>query len=176
MVLKRGNLIEPTRPLQIGLQWHPAALSAALQKRITPMAEFCTNCGAPLSGPFCGRCGHRAQSAIAPHASRYSDTAARRGADCTASRSLASQQRNQLNRNQLLSPPRSTATRHATTSAATSATIYRAAAKIFRRRQSFAHRRRNCPGSRSLRVWRSALWRSLGQAQSIFYYWRIVWL
>jgi len=30
------------------------------------MAEFCTNCGAPLSGPFCGRCGHRAQSASAP--------------------------------------------------------------------------------------------------------------
>lgn len=27
------------------------------------MAEFCTNCGAPLSGAFCGRCGHRAQSA-----------------------------------------------------------------------------------------------------------------
>jgi hypothetical protein len=30
------------------------------------MAEFCTNCGAPLSGVFCGRCGHRAQSATAP--------------------------------------------------------------------------------------------------------------
>lgn len=30
------------------------------------MAEFCTNCGAPLSGPFCGRCGHRAQSANPP--------------------------------------------------------------------------------------------------------------
>ena len=30
------------------------------------MAEFCTNCGSPLSGPFCGRCGHRAQSASAP--------------------------------------------------------------------------------------------------------------
>jgi hypothetical protein len=30
------------------------------------MAEFCTNCGAPLSGLFCGRCGHRAQSASAP--------------------------------------------------------------------------------------------------------------
>ncbi|MGB8130898.1 MAG: hypothetical protein WCG81_13995 [Candidatus Angelobacter sp.] len=30
------------------------------------MAEFCTNCGAPLSGVFCGRCGHRAQSASAP--------------------------------------------------------------------------------------------------------------
>jgi hypothetical protein len=30
------------------------------------MAEFCINCGAPLSGPFCGRCGHRAQSASAP--------------------------------------------------------------------------------------------------------------
>jgi hypothetical protein len=29
------------------------------------MAEFCTNCGAPLSGVFCGRCGHRAQSASA---------------------------------------------------------------------------------------------------------------
>jgi hypothetical protein len=29
------------------------------------MAEFCTNCGAPLSGTFCGRCGHRAQSASA---------------------------------------------------------------------------------------------------------------
>ena len=30
------------------------------------MAEFCTNCGAQLSGAFCGRCGHRAQSATAP--------------------------------------------------------------------------------------------------------------
>jgi hypothetical protein len=30
------------------------------------MAEFCTNCGAPLAGVFCGRCGHRAQSASAP--------------------------------------------------------------------------------------------------------------
>jgi hypothetical protein len=30
------------------------------------MAQFCTNCGTPLSGPFCGRCGHRAQSASAP--------------------------------------------------------------------------------------------------------------
>jgi hypothetical protein len=30
------------------------------------MSEFCTNCGAPLSGAFCGRCGHRAQSATAP--------------------------------------------------------------------------------------------------------------
>jgi hypothetical protein len=30
------------------------------------MAEFCTNCGAPLSGVFCGRCGHRAQSANPP--------------------------------------------------------------------------------------------------------------
>ena len=30
------------------------------------MAEFCTNCGAPLSGVFCGRCGRRAQSASAP--------------------------------------------------------------------------------------------------------------
>ncbi|HEY2360538.1 MAG TPA: zinc ribbon domain-containing protein [Candidatus Angelobacter sp.] len=30
------------------------------------MAEFCTNCGAPLSGVFCGRCGHRAQSASVP--------------------------------------------------------------------------------------------------------------
>src|SRR6476646_4301558 len=29
------------------------------------MAEFCTNCGTPLSGAFCGRCGHRAQSATA---------------------------------------------------------------------------------------------------------------
>lgn len=29
------------------------------------MAEFCTNCGAQLSGVFCGRCGHRAQSASA---------------------------------------------------------------------------------------------------------------
>lgn len=30
------------------------------------MAEFCTNCGSPLSGAFCGRCGNRAQSASAP--------------------------------------------------------------------------------------------------------------
>ncbi|HEX3091210.1 MAG TPA: hypothetical protein VHW72_01240 [Candidatus Angelobacter sp.] len=27
------------------------------------MAGFCTNCGAPLAGAFCGRCGQRAQSA-----------------------------------------------------------------------------------------------------------------
>src|SRR5689334_5398713 len=27
------------------------------------MPEFCTNCGAPLAGAFCGRCGQRAQSA-----------------------------------------------------------------------------------------------------------------
>src|SRR5690242_9754867 len=27
------------------------------------MPGFCTNCGAPLAGAFCGRCGHRAQSA-----------------------------------------------------------------------------------------------------------------
>jgi hypothetical protein len=27
------------------------------------MAAFCTNCGAPLAGAFCGRCGARAQSA-----------------------------------------------------------------------------------------------------------------
>ena len=26
------------------------------------MAEFCTNCGAPVVGAFCGRCGQRAQS------------------------------------------------------------------------------------------------------------------
>jgi hypothetical protein len=30
------------------------------------MAEFCTNCGAPLASAFCGRCGARAQSASAP--------------------------------------------------------------------------------------------------------------
>src|ERR1700704_2145698 len=33
------------------------------------MAEFCTNCGAPLSTAFCGRCGQRAQSAPAQQAS-----------------------------------------------------------------------------------------------------------
>jgi len=30
------------------------------------MAGFCTNCGAPLAGAFCGRCGQRAESASAP--------------------------------------------------------------------------------------------------------------
>src|ERR1700739_4098542 len=30
------------------------------------MPGFCVHCGAPLSGAFCGRCGHRAQSADAP--------------------------------------------------------------------------------------------------------------
>jgi hypothetical protein len=30
------------------------------------MPGFCTQCGAPLSGAFCGRCGHRAQSPTAP--------------------------------------------------------------------------------------------------------------
>ncbi len=30
------------------------------------MPGFCTHCGAPLAGAFCGRCGHRAQSASAP--------------------------------------------------------------------------------------------------------------
>src|ERR1043165_7567411 len=30
------------------------------------MAGFCTNCGAPLAGAFCGRCGKRAESASTP--------------------------------------------------------------------------------------------------------------
>jgi len=30
------------------------------------MAGFCTNCGAPLAGAFCGRCGQRAESASTP--------------------------------------------------------------------------------------------------------------
>lgn len=30
------------------------------------MPEFCTNCGAPLAGAFCGRCGQQAQSQSAP--------------------------------------------------------------------------------------------------------------
>jgi hypothetical protein len=30
------------------------------------MAGFCTNCGAPLAGAFCGRCGQRAESPSAP--------------------------------------------------------------------------------------------------------------
>ncbi|HET8892205.1 MAG TPA: hypothetical protein VFQ41_25130 [Candidatus Angelobacter sp.] len=30
------------------------------------MAGFCTNCGAPLAGAFCGRCGQRSESASAP--------------------------------------------------------------------------------------------------------------
>src|SRR4029077_68370 len=30
------------------------------------MPEFCTNCGAPLAGAFCGRCGQRAQSQSVP--------------------------------------------------------------------------------------------------------------
>jgi hypothetical protein len=40
--------------------------SSRFLRIIITMAEFCTNCGAPLSGTFCGRCGHRAQSASAP--------------------------------------------------------------------------------------------------------------
>jgi hypothetical protein len=33
------------------------------------MPEFCTNCGAPLAGAFCGRCGQRAQSqSVSPQA------------------------------------------------------------------------------------------------------------
>ena len=55
-------------------------------------------------------------------------------------------------------------------------TSARASAKIFRRWQSSADRRRNCSGSRSRSLWRGALWRPLGQAQSIFYYWQIVWV
>jgi hypothetical protein len=66
MVLKTGNLIGSIGLLKSGYNGTPQHSSAALQKRITPMAEFCTNCGSPLSGPFCGRCGHRAQSASAP--------------------------------------------------------------------------------------------------------------
>ena len=30
------------------------------------MPEFCTNCGAPLAGAFCGRCGQRGQAANTP--------------------------------------------------------------------------------------------------------------
>ena len=30
------------------------------------MAGFCTNCGAPLAGAFCGRCGQRAEQASTP--------------------------------------------------------------------------------------------------------------
>src|SRR5690349_12890870 len=30
------------------------------------MPSFCTNCGSPVSGPFCGSCGQRAQSQAAP--------------------------------------------------------------------------------------------------------------
>jgi hypothetical protein len=41
-----------------------AALASSFKDHA--MAEFCTNCGAPLSGVFCGRCGSRAQSASAP--------------------------------------------------------------------------------------------------------------
>src|SRR5207302_466076 len=51
-------------PPKVRLQWHSSLVVHFL--RITPMPEFCTNCGAPLSGIFCGRCGHRAQSASAP--------------------------------------------------------------------------------------------------------------
>ena len=43
------------------------------------MAEFCTNCGAPLSGPFCGRCGLALNQLLRQH-SRGSDSAARCGA------------------------------------------------------------------------------------------------
>jgi hypothetical protein len=38
---------------------------ANIQVEECPMPGFCVNCGAPLSGAFCGRCGQRAQSATA---------------------------------------------------------------------------------------------------------------
>ncbi len=30
------------------------------------MPSFCTNCGSPVSGPFCGSCGHKLQASPAP--------------------------------------------------------------------------------------------------------------
>ncbi|HEV7676471.1 MAG TPA: hypothetical protein VGQ12_18215 [Candidatus Angelobacter sp.] len=56
------------------------------------MAEFCTNCGAPLSGVFCGRCGHRAQSATAAQAPTPQPVAAPTAQPVAASQPLASPQ------------------------------------------------------------------------------------
>jgi len=30
------------------------------------MPSFCSNCGAPVSGPFCGNCGHKLQTSVTP--------------------------------------------------------------------------------------------------------------
>ena len=152
----------------------PRSTLSSSSSRITPMAEFCTNCGAPLSGPFCGRCGHRAQSASAPaqpalrlrSPSRLRLHSPRRRAANSATSSSATS----FYATNFCPAPISQQPHRATTGPAYAASAHRAAAKIFRRRQSFADRRRNCSGSRSRRVWRGALWRPLGQAQSIFYY------
>src|SRR4029077_1164548 len=45
------------------VQLHPVSNSSL---KDNAMPGFCTNCGAPLAGAFCGRCGQRAQSASAP--------------------------------------------------------------------------------------------------------------
>ena len=196
------------------------------------MAEFCTNCGAPLSGTFCGRCGHRAQSASAPPqpsptpqpvvtptaqslavptpqplASPTSQPVApaqrQRSTTIFSAANFypAADHRASLNplfssqllpSRQPLSPPLPRHSRprskhrpahhsppnHSSPSSRSNQCLsrLRPAAKVFRRRQSFADRRRNRPGISPRGIWRGALWRSLGQAQSIFYYWRIVWL
>ena len=55
-----------SQPLHCVLRDERYNISPTTERRIIPMAEFCTNCGAQLSGAFCGRCGHRAQSATVP--------------------------------------------------------------------------------------------------------------
>ena len=174
-----------------------AALASSFKDHT--MAEFCTNCGAPLSGVFCGRCGSRAQSASAPPQpsvptpqsvaaptaqpvaptqpaaspqSTFQQPSSHATADHGSARCYHATAAHNAGIDQRTTA-RTTICR-ATTSVFAS-TLY-SSAKVFWRRQSFAHRRRNCPGVSSRCVWRGALWRPLGQRQSIFYYRRIVWL
>src|SRR5579864_3334680 len=66
MVRKPASVCSAAYRKKWGYNGTPQHSLQLFQKKDNPMAEFCTNCGAPLSGPFCGRCGHRAQSASAP--------------------------------------------------------------------------------------------------------------
>src|SRR5438105_817759 len=68
-------VLKPARTLEACL-WQRLLDRFSNRSTITPrvktlskdnaMPGFCTNCGAPLAGVFCGRCGQRAQSASAP--------------------------------------------------------------------------------------------------------------
>jgi len=116
--------------------------------------------------------------------SRCSDSSARRRTDSTTQHDSTARPANvdtSTTATNFYTAADLTAIRRTATCPACVATTDYAAAKIFRRRQSSADHRWNCSGSRSRSVWRGALWRALGQAQSIFYYrrcywWRIVWL